>query len=221
MSCNSAEVAANDGSSNGGEKQQQQPQQLVCVTGAGGFIGSWVVRELLLRGYRVRGTARDPSKNAHLLALDGAGERLTLCRADVLDCESLRAAFAGCHGVFHVASPVSNDPVSSLFRKTIYIIALFDRVDEYLQMAAAAPFAAESGAYRGGWDEERDERGGGHGRAARGVHVVVRRRAHEPQPEPRHRPRRDLLERPQILPPNRRKFSSLSALYHAILNSEI
>ncbi|KAB8089453.1 hypothetical protein EE612_014401 [Oryza sativa] len=111
MSCNSAEVAANDGSSNGGEKQQQQEEEVVCVTGAGGFIGSWVVKEHLLRGYRVRGTARDPTKNAHLLALDGAGERLTLCRADVLDSESLRAAFAGCHGVFHVASPVSNDPV--------------------------------------------------------------------------------------------------------------
>jgi nucleoside-diphosphate-sugar epimerase len=39
-------------------------QQLVCVTGAGGFIGSWVVKELLLRGYRVRGTARDPGKQA-------------------------------------------------------------------------------------------------------------------------------------------------------------
>jgi cinnamoyl-CoA reductase len=42
-----------------GEKKQQQ---LVCVTGAGGFIGSWVVKELLLHGYRVRGTTRDPGK---------------------------------------------------------------------------------------------------------------------------------------------------------------
>ncbi|XP_062221603.1 cinnamoyl-CoA reductase 1-like [Phragmites australis] len=90
----------------------EQQQRLVCVTGAGGFIGSWVVRGLLLRGYRVRGTARDPadSKNAHLLALEGAEERLSLCRADVLDYESLRAAFTGCHGVFHIASPVSNAP---------------------------------------------------------------------------------------------------------------
>ncbi|CAD6241771.1 unnamed protein product [Miscanthus lutarioriparius] len=89
-----------------------EEKELVCVTGAGGFIGSWVVKELLQRGYRVRGTTRDPadSKNAHLLALEGAKERLTLCRADVLDRDSLHAAFAGCHGVFHVASPVSNDP---------------------------------------------------------------------------------------------------------------
>ena len=50
--------------SDNGEMQQRQPEQeLVCVTGAGGFIGSWVVKELLLRGYRVRGTARDPGKS--------------------------------------------------------------------------------------------------------------------------------------------------------------
>ncbi|KAG0535410.1 hypothetical protein BDA96_04G364200 [Sorghum bicolor] len=95
-----------------GDEEEEEQQQLVCVTGAGGFIGSWVVKELLQRGYLVRGTARNPEhgKNAHLLALDGAKERLTLCRADVLDSASLRAAFVGCHGVFHVASPVSNDP---------------------------------------------------------------------------------------------------------------
>ncbi|KAM0920236.1 hypothetical protein ACQ4PT_007638 [Festuca glaucescens] len=101
---------------NGNSENKPPQQQLVCVTGAGGFIGSWVVKELLLRGYRVRGTARDPadSKNAHLLALEGAEERLALCRADLLNYDSLRAAFTGCHGVFHVASPVSNDPVSPL-----------------------------------------------------------------------------------------------------------
>nr|XP_034597373.1 cinnamoyl-CoA reductase 1-like isoform X2 [Setaria viridis] len=89
-------------------------EQLVCVTGAGAFIGSWLVKELLHRGYAVRGTARDPEdcKNAHLHALDGAEERLSLYRADVLDYKSLRPAFSLCDGVFHVASPVSNDPVA-------------------------------------------------------------------------------------------------------------
>ncbi|EMS62995.1 Dihydroflavonol-4-reductase [Triticum urartu] len=105
---------------NGELKQRQPEQELVCVTGTGGFIGSWVVKELLLRGYRVRGTARDlvvsasDCKNAQLLALQGAHERLTLCRANVLDYDGLCAAFRGCKGVFHVASPVSNDPASSL-----------------------------------------------------------------------------------------------------------
>jgi cinnamoyl-CoA reductase len=38
---------------------------------------------------------------------------LSLCRADLLGCEDLRAAFRGCQGVFHVACPVTNDdPVS-------------------------------------------------------------------------------------------------------------
>lgn len=31
---------------------------VVCVTGAGGFIGSWIVKLLLARGYSVRGTSR-------------------------------------------------------------------------------------------------------------------------------------------------------------------
>ena len=49
-------------SSNGGGNGDEKEEHLVCVTGAGSFIGSWVVKELLDRGYRVRGTARDPGK---------------------------------------------------------------------------------------------------------------------------------------------------------------
>jgi NADPH:quinone reductase-like Zn-dependent oxidoreductase len=39
----------------------------VCVTGAGGFIASWLVQLLLSRGdYVVHGTVRDPSKLLNL-----------------------------------------------------------------------------------------------------------------------------------------------------------
>lgn len=33
----------------------------ICVTGASGFIGSWLIMRLLERGYTVRATVRDPS----------------------------------------------------------------------------------------------------------------------------------------------------------------
>lgn len=81
----------------------------VCVTGAGGFVASWLVERLLAGGrYMVHGTVRDPgdAKNAHLAAMDGAADRLRLFRAELLDYGSVAAAIAGCDGVFHVASPV-------------------------------------------------------------------------------------------------------------------
>ncbi|CAL1376184.1 unnamed protein product [Linum trigynum] len=90
--------------------------QTVCVTGAGGFIASWIVKLLLARGYTVRGTVRNPEdpKNDHLRELEGAKERLTLWEADLLDFHSLRAAIAGCHGVFHAACPITDDPEQML-----------------------------------------------------------------------------------------------------------
>uniref|UniRef100_A0A0D3H8E6 NAD-dependent epimerase/dehydratase domain-containing protein n=1 Tax=Oryza barthii TaxID=65489 RepID=A0A0D3H8E6_9ORYZ len=89
------------------------PTTRVCVTGAGGFIGSWLVKLLLSRGYAVHATLRDPCdpKNAHLKQLDGASEMLSLFKADVLDAGELSAAIAGCEGVFHVASPVPGDKI--------------------------------------------------------------------------------------------------------------
>ncbi|TVU10048.1 hypothetical protein EJB05_43553 [Eragrostis curvula] len=80
----------------------------VCVTGAGGYISSWLVKLLLSRGYAVHGTVRDLSdrKTAHLKRLEHASENLKLFRADLLDYDAMAAAVAGCQGVFHVATPV-------------------------------------------------------------------------------------------------------------------
>lgn len=57
----------------------------------------------------------DDPKNNHLRELEGAKERLTLCKADLLDYQSLRQAIDGCDGVFHTASPVTDDPVSKYY----------------------------------------------------------------------------------------------------------
>ncbi|KAB2594775.1 cinnamoyl-CoA reductase 1-like [Pyrus ussuriensis x Pyrus communis] len=80
----------------------------VCVTGASGYIASWLVKLLLQKGYTVKATVRDPNdakKTEHLLSLDGAKERLHLFKADLLEKGSFDAVIDGCVGVFHTASP--------------------------------------------------------------------------------------------------------------------
>lgn len=80
----------------------------VCVTGASGFIAAHVVRELLERGYRVKGTVRSlskPGKYAYLTSLPGAEERLELVEAELQDEGSYDDAVKGCEVVIHTASP--------------------------------------------------------------------------------------------------------------------
>lgn len=38
---------------------------MVCVTGAAGFVGSWLIMRLLEHGYTVKATVRDPSNASH------------------------------------------------------------------------------------------------------------------------------------------------------------
>jgi hypothetical protein len=56
-------------------------------------------------------SADDGWKYEHLRALEGAKERLQLVKADILDYQSLLTVIRGCHGVFHMASVLNDDPV--------------------------------------------------------------------------------------------------------------
>ncbi|KAH9309239.1 hypothetical protein KI387_037150, partial [Taxus chinensis] len=90
----------------------EMKQETVCVTGAGGFIASWLVKILLGKGYTVKGAVRNPGdvKYEHLRGLEGAKERLHLVKADILDYDSLVTVFRGCGGVFHMACLLTDDP---------------------------------------------------------------------------------------------------------------
>ncbi|XP_016650757.1 PREDICTED: tetraketide alpha-pyrone reductase 1-like isoform X2 [Prunus mume] len=97
----------------------------VCVTGASGFLASWLIKRLLLSGYHVTGTVRDPGnqkKLAHLWRLEGARERLRLVKADLMEEGSFDDAILGCHGVFHSASPVLkplSDPKTEILEPAV------------------------------------------------------------------------------------------------------
>ncbi len=69
------------------------------VTGATGFIGSHVARQLVERGEYVRVLARKASSPANLQGLD-----VEIAQGDLREPESLRVALRGCDKVFHVAA---------------------------------------------------------------------------------------------------------------------
>jgi len=111
-------------------RRQQSGERIpgpALVTGANGYVASWVVRRLLERGFEVRATVRDPAdprKTEHLLAM--AGElpgTLSLFRADLMERGGFDRAMAGCALVFHTASPVVvrgvEDPVRQLIEPAI------------------------------------------------------------------------------------------------------
>ncbi|GAU35697.1 hypothetical protein TSUD_258720 [Trifolium subterraneum] len=96
----------------------------VCVTGAGGFVASWLVKassfQRLLCPWNCQTTCvcmydfdhtAGSKKYEHLLKLERASENITLFEADILNYESVYKAIVGCSAVFHVASPVPSTVV--------------------------------------------------------------------------------------------------------------
>ena len=74
------------------------------LTGATGFVGGALLRELLARGWEVRILARPGSQRRNLR---GIPESFEVVNGDLRDRESLRRAMDGCDHVFHVAARYS------------------------------------------------------------------------------------------------------------------
>lgn len=84
-------------------------KDIVMVTGGTGYLGSWVVKGLLERGYTIRLAVRnksDRSKVDHLISLEQKAPGTLECwEADLLREGSFDAMASGCGYVIHMASP--------------------------------------------------------------------------------------------------------------------
>jgi len=81
----------------------------ILVTGAAGYLASWIVKQLIDIGHTVHGTVRsldNMKKVSHLLAMaEAAPEQLVLFEADLLKEGSFDVAMKNCDIVIHTASP--------------------------------------------------------------------------------------------------------------------
>ncbi|HUH79733.1 MAG TPA: NAD-dependent epimerase/dehydratase family protein [Solirubrobacteraceae bacterium] len=87
----------------------QQASGAVLITGASGFLGGWCVVEALERGYQVRASVRNASRERELREMieskRGSSAGLSVVEADLSRDDGWEQAVSGCDYVLHVASP--------------------------------------------------------------------------------------------------------------------
>lgn len=85
----------------------------VMVTGANGYVASWLVKKLLEDGLTVHAAVRDPqnkNKVGHLQeAADNSPGSIKFFKSDLLQEGSYKESMKGCELVYHTASPFTTD----------------------------------------------------------------------------------------------------------------
>jgi nucleoside-diphosphate-sugar epimerase len=116
------------------------------VTGAAGYIGGWVVRRLLERGYRVRACVRDVDdarKTTFLKEMPGyASGRLTLHAADLDQDGCFDEIFKDCHGVAHVSHVSTYDDTAYVQRICDHVIASVNGSESVNRVVVTSSIAA-------------------------------------------------------------------------------
>ncbi|MEZ5251362.1 MAG: NAD-dependent epimerase/dehydratase family protein [Ilumatobacteraceae bacterium] len=118
----------------------------IAVTGAAGFIGGWVVRDLLDRGHRVRACVRDASDDTKVGFLRAmhphASGRLTLHEADLDRPGCFDDVFRGCDGVAHVSHVSTYDDAEYVQRTCDHIVASVERSGSVRRVVVTSSVAA-------------------------------------------------------------------------------
>ena len=118
----------------------------VAVTGSAGFIGGWVVRQLLDEGYRVRACVRDTNdedKAGFLKAMPGyASGRLTLHSANLDEAGCLDDIFKGCHGVAHLSHVSTYDDLDYVKKVCDHVINSVNQSETVNRVIVTSSIAA-------------------------------------------------------------------------------
>ncbi len=92
------------------EKRISPSDGPIAVTGASGYIGSWIVKDCLEQGYTVHACVRDKNKAEKIDHLQKLGQeeagKLVLFEADLFKRGSYDDAFDGCCAVIHAGATV-------------------------------------------------------------------------------------------------------------------
>lgn len=120
----------------------------VLVTGAGGFVGSAVVRQALAAGYNVRAMLRSVGSLGNLAGLDVAS-----VQADIRDSAAVERAVSGVRFVIHVAAdyrlwaPEPSEIIRTnvLGTRTVMTAALRAGVERVVYTSSVATLALQPG----------------------------------------------------------------------------
>ena len=137
------------------EIQEEKNQKLILVTGASGYLAANLIKLLLSKNYKVRGTVRslkDPKKHEALYTLvPSKKQNLTLVEADLLNAESWDEAVKGVDWIAHLASPfllgTPKDPLKDLIEpalngvKNVFAAALKNGIKRIVMTSSCAAIA--------------------------------------------------------------------------------
>lgn len=111
----------------------------VFLTGATGFIGSYVLRELIAQGHTARCLVRDPS-----VTLTEVGDQVETVKGDILKPKTLVGTMRGCDAVIHLVGIIEERPDDGVTFEAVHYEGTKNVVDEaqdaqiaqFIQMSA-------------------------------------------------------------------------------------